>query len=117
MFSFQTLLKGTFSLLTCHLQFSITARVSMALKRQSVQSLSGQKICDARGKYPPGDILTSNQKRKRNNPLKSVPGCMKASALKLLFKNVQIACLKFRISPFVPQRCCMWRSTSIQQIK
>ena len=27
MFSFQTLLKGTFSLLTCHLQFSITARV------------------------------------------------------------------------------------------
>ena len=40
MFSFQTLLKGTFSLLTCHLQFSITARVSMTLKRQSVQSLS-----------------------------------------------------------------------------
>ena len=43
MFSFQTLLKGTFSLLTCHLQFSITARVSMTLKRQSVQSLSGHK--------------------------------------------------------------------------
>ena len=43
MFSFQTLLKGTFSLLTCHLQFSITARVSMTLKRQSVQSLSGNK--------------------------------------------------------------------------
>ena len=42
-FSFQTLLKGTFSLLTCHLQFSITARVSMTLKRQSVQSLSGHK--------------------------------------------------------------------------
>ena len=42
MFSFQTLLKGTFSLLTCHLQFSITARVSMTLKRQSVQSLSDQ---------------------------------------------------------------------------
>ena len=36
MFSFQTLLKGTFSLLTCHLQFSITARVSMTLKRQSL---------------------------------------------------------------------------------
>ena len=44
MFSFQTLLKGTFSLLTCHLQFSITARVSMTLKRQSVQSLSGHKV-------------------------------------------------------------------------
>ena len=43
MFSFQTLLKGTFSLLTCYLQFSITARVSMTLKRQSVQSLSGHK--------------------------------------------------------------------------
>ena len=43
MFSFQTLLKGTFSLLTCHLQFSITARVSMILKRQSVQSLSDHK--------------------------------------------------------------------------
>ena len=43
MFSFQTLLKGTFSLLTCHLQFSITARVSMTLKRQSVQSLSDPK--------------------------------------------------------------------------
>ena len=43
MFSFQTLLKGTFSLLTCHLQFSITARVSMTLKRQSVQSLSDHK--------------------------------------------------------------------------
>ena len=42
-FSFQTLLKGTFSLLTCHLQFSITVRVSMTLKRQSVQSLSDQK--------------------------------------------------------------------------
>ena len=42
MFSFQTLLKGTFSLLTCHLQFSITARVSMTLKRQSVQ-ISDQK--------------------------------------------------------------------------
>lgn len=42
---------------------------------------------------------------------------MKASALKLLFKNVQIACLKFRISPFVHRRCSMWRSTSIQQIK
>ena len=33
-FSFQTLLKGAFSLLTCHLQFSITARVSMTLKHQ-----------------------------------------------------------------------------------
>ena len=43
MFSFQTLLKGTFSLLTCHLQFSITARVSMTLKHQSVQSLSDHK--------------------------------------------------------------------------
>ena len=43
MFSFQTLLKGTFSLLTCHLQFSITARVSMTLKRQSVQRLSDHK--------------------------------------------------------------------------
>ena len=43
MFSFQKLLKGTFSLLTCHLQFSITAGVSMTLKRQSVQSLSDQK--------------------------------------------------------------------------
>ena len=43
MFSFQTLLKGTFSLLTCHLQFSITARVSMTLKRQSVQILSDHK--------------------------------------------------------------------------
>ena len=43
MFSFQTLLKGTFSLLTCHLQFSITARVSMTLKGQSVQSLSDDK--------------------------------------------------------------------------
>ena len=43
LFSFQTLLKGTFSLLTCHLQFSITARVSMTLKRQSVQSLSDHK--------------------------------------------------------------------------
>ena len=29
MLSFQMLLKGTFSLLTCHLLFSITARVSM----------------------------------------------------------------------------------------
>ena len=43
MFSFQTLLKGTFSLLPCHLQFSITARVSMTLKRQSVQRLSYPK--------------------------------------------------------------------------
>ena len=43
MFSFQTLLKGTFSLLTCHLQFSITARVSMTLNRQSVKSLSDHK--------------------------------------------------------------------------
>ena len=43
MFSLKTLLKGTFSLLTCHLQFSITARVSMTLKRQSVQSLSDHK--------------------------------------------------------------------------
>ena len=43
-FSFQTLLKGTFSLLTCHLEFSITARVSMALERQPVQSLSDHKI-------------------------------------------------------------------------
>ena len=34
MFSLKTLLKGTFSLLTCHLQFSITARVSMTLKHQ-----------------------------------------------------------------------------------
>ena len=32
----------TFSLLTCHLQLSITARVSMTLKRQSVQ-ISDQK--------------------------------------------------------------------------
>ena len=29
---------------------------------------------------------------------------MKASALKLLFKNVQIGCLKFRISPFGDKR-------------
>ena len=43
MFSFQTLLKGTFSLLTCHLQFSTTARVSMTLKRQSMQRLSDHK--------------------------------------------------------------------------
>ena len=43
MFSFQTLLKGTFGLLTCHLQFSIAARVSMTLKRQSVQRLSDHK--------------------------------------------------------------------------
>ena len=43
MFSLKTLLKGTFSLLTCHLQFSITARVSMTLKRQSVQSFSDHK--------------------------------------------------------------------------
>ena len=43
-FSFQTLLKGTFSLLTCHLEISITARVSMALERQPVQSLSDHKI-------------------------------------------------------------------------
>ena len=42
MFSFQTLLKGTFSHLTCHL-FSITVRVSMTLKRQWVQSLSDHK--------------------------------------------------------------------------
>ena len=34
---------GTFSLLTCHLQVSITARVSMTLKRHSVQSLSDHK--------------------------------------------------------------------------
>ena len=31
------------SFLTCHLLFSNTARVSMTLKRQSVQSLSGHK--------------------------------------------------------------------------
>ena len=43
-FSFQTLLKGTFSLLTCHLEFSFTARVSMTLERQPVQSLSDHKI-------------------------------------------------------------------------
>ena len=43
-FSFQMLLKGTFSLLTCHLEFSITARVSMALERQPVQSLADHKI-------------------------------------------------------------------------
>ena len=43
LFSFQTLLKGIFSLLTCHLQFSFTARVSMTLKCQSVQSLSDHK--------------------------------------------------------------------------
>ena len=45
MFSFQTLLKAgvTFSLLTSYLQFSITVRVSMTLKRQTVQSLSDQK--------------------------------------------------------------------------
>ena len=49
MFSFQTLLKGTFSLLICHMQFSITARVSMTLKRQSVQSLSDHKIESANG--------------------------------------------------------------------
>ena len=42
-FSFQTLSKGTFSLLTCHLQFSIKARVSMTLKRQSMRSLSDHK--------------------------------------------------------------------------
>ena len=44
MFSFQTFLKGTFSLLTCHLEFSITARVSMTLECQPVQSLSDHKI-------------------------------------------------------------------------
>ena len=49
MFSFQTLLNGTFSLLTCHMYFSITARVSMTLKRQSVQSLSDHKTEDANG--------------------------------------------------------------------
>ena len=40
MFSFQTLLKAgvTFSLLTSYLQFSITVRVSMTLKRRTVQS-------------------------------------------------------------------------------
>ena len=43
MLSFQTLLKGYFSLLTCYLQFSISAKVSMTLKRQSVQSLSDHK--------------------------------------------------------------------------
>ena len=43
MVSFQTLLKETFSLLTCYLQFSITDRVSMTLKRQSVQRLSDHK--------------------------------------------------------------------------
>ena len=43
MFSYKTLLKGTFSLLTSHLLFSITARVFMTLKRQSVQSLSDHK--------------------------------------------------------------------------
>ena len=43
MLSFQTLLKGTFSPLTCHLQFSITARVSATIKRQSVQSLLDHK--------------------------------------------------------------------------
>ena len=43
MFSFQTLLKGTFSLLTCFLQFIITTKVSMTLKRQPVQSLSDHK--------------------------------------------------------------------------
>ena len=45
MFSFQTLLKAgvTFSLLTSYLQFSITVRVSMTLKRRTVQSLSNHK--------------------------------------------------------------------------
>ena len=45
MFSFQTLLKAgvTFSLLTSYLQFSITVRVSMTLKRRTVQSLSKHK--------------------------------------------------------------------------
>ena len=41
LFSFQTLLKGTFSLLTCHLQ--TLNRVSMTIKRQSVRSLSDHK--------------------------------------------------------------------------
>ena len=50
MFSFQTLLKGTFSLITCHLQFSITTRVSMTLERQSVQSLSDHKAARTFGK-------------------------------------------------------------------
>ena len=36
--------------------------------------------------------------------MKSVPGRIKASALKLLFKNVQIVCLKFRISLFGDKR-------------
>ena len=49
LFSFQTLLKGTFSLLTYHMQFSITARVSMTLKRQSAQSLSDHKTEGANG--------------------------------------------------------------------
>ena len=44
MFCFQTLLKETFSLLTCHLEFSIPARVSITLERQPVQSLSDHKI-------------------------------------------------------------------------
>ena len=43
-FSFQTLLKETFSVLTCHLEFSFTARVSMTLACQPVQSLSDHKI-------------------------------------------------------------------------
>ena len=42
MFSFKTLLKRTFSLLTCYLQFRITGRLSMTLKFQSVQSLRPQ---------------------------------------------------------------------------
>ena len=43
MFPFQTLLKGTISLLTCNLLFIITTNVSMTLKRQPVQSLSDHK--------------------------------------------------------------------------
>ena len=45
MFSFQTLLKAgvIFSRLTSYLQLSITVRVSMTLKRQTVQSLSNHK--------------------------------------------------------------------------
>ena len=47
-FSFETLSKGTFGLLTCHLLFSITAKVSTTLKRQSVQSLSDHKTARPR---------------------------------------------------------------------
>ena len=76
MFSFQTLLKGTFSLLTCHMQFSITARVSVTLKRQSVQSLSDHKAARTFFRKP-------RTRKSRTNGLQQnkmvVPSCLEQS--------------------------------------